>query len=168
MSEKESTAKSTRVSDVVGPVIVFGLVIGAWYALSLAILPEAKRFLLPTPHRVVREGFLVWSAGEQRGLKPILLSLWDSVKIAIIGLSLTIVIGIALWQRVPAMIGSALDKKIAGIKERLKLSPDQESYWPGVEKALRAIARKPKGHDFVIDRRHTGPAVPRHMSVTGG
>ena len=29
-----------------------------------------------------------------------------------------------------------------GIKERLKLSPDQESYWPGVEKALRAIARK--------------------------
>ena len=31
-----------------------------------------------------------------------------------------------------------------------------------------AIARKPKGHDFVIDRRHSGPAVPRHMSVTGG
>ncbi len=31
-----------------------------------------------------------------------------------------------------------------------------------------AIARKPKGHDFIIDRRHTGPAVPRHMSVTGG
>jgi len=31
-----------------------------------------------------------------------------------------------------------------------------------------AIARKPKGHDFVIDRRHRGAAVPRHMSVTGG
>ncbi len=31
-----------------------------------------------------------------------------------------------------------------------------------------AIGRKPKGHDFVIDRRHSGPAVPRHMSVTGG
>jgi cyclic pyranopterin phosphate synthase len=31
-----------------------------------------------------------------------------------------------------------------------------------------AIARKPKGHDFLIDRRHQGPAVPRHMSVTGG
>jgi cyclic pyranopterin phosphate synthase len=31
-----------------------------------------------------------------------------------------------------------------------------------------AIARKPKGHDFIIDRRHTAPAVPRHMSVTGG
>jgi cyclic pyranopterin phosphate synthase len=31
-----------------------------------------------------------------------------------------------------------------------------------------AIGRKPKGHDFIIDRRHTGAAVPRHMSVTGG
>ncbi len=31
-----------------------------------------------------------------------------------------------------------------------------------------AIARKPKGHDFIIDRNHQGPAVGRHMSVTGG
>jgi cyclic pyranopterin phosphate synthase len=31
-----------------------------------------------------------------------------------------------------------------------------------------AIARKPKGHDFVIDRRSRRPAVARHMSVTGG
>lgn len=33
---------------------------------------------------------------------------------------------------------------------------------------IDAIARKPKGHDFVIDRRNNGPAVSRHMSVTGG
>jgi len=31
-----------------------------------------------------------------------------------------------------------------------------------------AIVRKPKGHDFVIDRRRSSPAVARHMSVTGG
>ena len=31
-----------------------------------------------------------------------------------------------------------------------------------------AIARKPKGHDFIIDRRRAAPAVSRHMSVTGG
>ena len=31
-----------------------------------------------------------------------------------------------------------------------------------------AIARKPKGHDFIIDRRHTQPALERHMSLTGG
>jgi cyclic pyranopterin phosphate synthase len=38
-----------------------------------------------------------------------------------------------------------------------------------LEKAIRAaIARKPKGHDFIIDRRHGEVSVPRHMSVTGG
>jgi cyclic pyranopterin phosphate synthase len=31
-----------------------------------------------------------------------------------------------------------------------------------------AIARKPKGHDFMIDRRHSAPAVARAMSMTGG
>jgi len=31
-----------------------------------------------------------------------------------------------------------------------------------------AISRKPKGHDFVIDRERNQPAVSRHMSVTGG
>jgi GTP 3',8-cyclase len=45
---------------------------------------------------------------------------------------------------------------------------------PGVDDAALlqaihgAIARKPKGHDFVIDRRNNRPAVARHMSVTGG
>jgi hypothetical protein len=34
------------------------------------------------------------------------------------------------------------DAQIAGIKERLRLSSAQESYWPAVESALRAIARK--------------------------
>ena len=31
-----------------------------------------------------------------------------------------------------------------------------------------AILRKPKGHDFIIDRDHQRPAVGRHMSMTGG
>ena len=38
-----------------------------------------------------------------------------------------------------------------------------------LQAAMReAISRKPRGHDFIIDRRHTQPAVARHMSVTGG
>ena len=38
-----------------------------------------------------------------------------------------------------------------------------------LDDAIRAaIARKPKGHDFVIDRRDEKPALGRHMSVTGG
>jgi cyclic pyranopterin phosphate synthase len=43
----------------------------------------------------------------------------------------------------------------------------------GNDTALRnaideAIARKPKGHDFIIDRRSALPALTRHMNVTGG
>ena len=37
-----------------------------------------------------------------------------------------------------------------------------------IEAINEAISRKPKGHDFIIDRRATSPAVERHMSVTGG
>jgi cyclic pyranopterin phosphate synthase len=33
---------------------------------------------------------------------------------------------------------------------------------------FEAIARKPKGHDFIIDRRQAKPSMRRHMSVTGG
>ncbi len=39
----------------------------------------------------------------------------------------------------------------------------------GLHSAIReAISRKPKGHDFIIDRAQQRPAVGRHMSVTGG
>ncbi len=38
-----------------------------------------------------------------------------------------------------------------------------------LQQAIRAaIALKPRGHDFVIDRRHNRPAIARHMNVTGG
>jgi cyclic pyranopterin phosphate synthase len=38
-----------------------------------------------------------------------------------------------------------------------------------LQEAIReAISRKPKGHDFIIDRSGRAPAVARHMSVTGG
>jgi GTP 3',8-cyclase len=43
-----------------------------------------------------------------------------------------------------------------------------ESDQPLEDAIDEAIGRKPKGHDFVIDRDHNGPAVGRHMSVTGG
>ena len=90
--------KRDRVSfaDYLGPILVFMAFIGAWYLLSSVVLPEQKRFLLPTPHKVVTDGFFVWHSGERRGLQPILLSLWDSAKIALLGLGITIVIGMSL------------------------------------------------------------------------
>jgi hypothetical protein len=50
----------------------------------------------------------------------------------------------AAVARPPAQKSYALlsDAQIAGIKDRLKLTPDQEYYWPGIENALRAVSRK--------------------------
>ncbi|MGF1561222.1 MAG: GTP 3',8-cyclase MoaA [Geminicoccaceae bacterium] len=43
-----------------------------------------------------------------------------------------------------------------------------ESNEPLKAAIAEAIGRKPKGHDFVIERPGAAPAVRRHMSVTGG
>ena len=85
-----------KISDYIGPIITFILFIGVWYLVSNVILPPQKRFLLPTPHKVIEDGFLVWRTGERRGLQPILISLWDSAKIALMGLAITIVVGTSL------------------------------------------------------------------------
>jgi cyclic pyranopterin phosphate synthase len=53
----------------------------------------------------------------------------------------------------------------ADLKTPLRASADDGLLEQAID---AAILRKPKGHDFVIDRRTQAPAVPRHMSVTGG
>jgi len=82
--------------DIAGPGVVFALFVGIWYLLSLSLLPPQKRFLLPPPHEVITDGFLVWRTGERRGLQPILASVWNSAQIALIGLVITIVVGMGL------------------------------------------------------------------------
>ena len=45
---------------------------------------------------MINEGFLVWRTGERRGFQPILVSVWDTAKVALIGLAITIVVGMFL------------------------------------------------------------------------
>ncbi len=51
------------------------------------------------------------------------------------------------------------------LRKPLRASPDNDLLAAAID---RAIGQKPKGHDFIIDRRHNRPSVSRHMSVTGG
>jgi cyclic pyranopterin phosphate synthase len=51
------------------------------------------------------------------------------------------------------------------LRKPLRASADDELLFAAID---RAISLKPKGHDFIIDRRHNRPSVNRHMSVTGG
>jgi GTP 3',8-cyclase len=53
----------------------------------------------------------------------------------------------------------------ADLRAPLRASPDDAVLDRAID---AAIARKPKGHDFVIDRRRPEPALERHMSLTGG
>ena len=53
----------------------------------------------------------------------------------------------------------------ADLRTPLRASNDDALLLEAID---RAIARKPKGHDFIIDRRHGNPALARPMSLTGG
>ncbi|MBV8700996.1 GTP 3',8-cyclase MoaA [Bradyrhizobium sp.] len=53
----------------------------------------------------------------------------------------------------------------ADLRKPLRASADNDLLAAAID---RAIGLKPKGHDFIIDRRHNRPSVSRHMSVTGG
>ena len=53
----------------------------------------------------------------------------------------------------------------ADLRKPLRASEGNDLLFAAIDEA---ISRKPKGHDFVIDRRHRRPALARHMSVTGG
>ena len=53
----------------------------------------------------------------------------------------------------------------ADLRAPIRASADDALLYRAMEEA---ISRKPKGHDFVIDRRQPRAAVGRHMSVTGG
>jgi cyclic pyranopterin phosphate synthase len=53
----------------------------------------------------------------------------------------------------------------ADLRKPLRASDSDDMLDAAIDEA---IARKPKGHDFIIDRRHRAPALDRHMSVTGG
>ena len=53
----------------------------------------------------------------------------------------------------------------ADLRAPLRASSDEAVIDAAIDEA---IGRKPKGHDFIIDRRHNRPAVARQMSLTGG
>jgi NitT/TauT family transport system permease protein len=84
--------KWRRLAGAVLPPIALGAVIlGAWYAISYGLLEERRRFLLRPPHQVVQKGFLDWDTFSE-----ILRGLWSSTRVALIGLTIAIVLGMFL------------------------------------------------------------------------
>ncbi|MBG6098062.1 ABC transporter permease [Nocardioides luteus] len=69
---------------------------GLWYLVTYVILSEDKRFLLPPPHQVFGE-----TLGRPEVMQPMLAALWQSVQVALAGLVISVVIGMA-WAMVMA------------------------------------------------------------------
>jgi NitT/TauT family transport system permease protein len=79
------------VGGSIVPPLMFGLMlVGIWYFVSYVLLEPRQQFLLEPPHRVVQVGFANWD-----NFSDILAGLWSSTKVALIGLSISIVFGIS-------------------------------------------------------------------------
>ena len=76
---------------ILPPIVLGSGFVGIWYLLSYGLLEPRRRFLLRPPHEVVQVGFLDWD-----NFSDILESLWSSTKVAMIGLTIAICIGLIL------------------------------------------------------------------------
>jgi NitT/TauT family transport system permease protein len=80
-----------KIRIVLPPITVFLVFIGLWYVVTFFVLAEDRRWLLPPPHEVVAEGFFV---GET--VAEILEGLWQSTKVAFMGLTLAFLVGFSM------------------------------------------------------------------------
>jgi NitT/TauT family transport system permease protein len=79
-----------RLPSWVPPVIVFIVILAIWYFVSYVLLDPARSFLVPAPHVVVEQGFL-----DPKILGDIMEALGRSASVALTGLALAIIIGVA-------------------------------------------------------------------------
>ncbi|HWC68724.1 MAG TPA: ABC transporter permease [Acidimicrobiales bacterium] len=79
-----------RPADLIGPLVVFAAFVGLWY-LGNALMSDNRKFLLPTPHKVIDRSFL---KAEFRA--ELFEALWLSAKVAFIGLAIAIVLGMGI------------------------------------------------------------------------
>jgi NitT/TauT family transport system permease protein len=81
-----------QLAAFVVPPIALGVVVMAfWYGISYGLLEEQRRFLLRPPHQVIQKGFLDWATFSE-----ILSGLWSSTRVALIGLTIAIALGLFL------------------------------------------------------------------------
>ena len=81
-----------RIAAVVlPPLVLVAVFVGFWYFVSRVWMSERRRFLVPPPDEVVRRGFFEWD-----NLHELLDALWSSVRVAGIGLAISVVLGVAL------------------------------------------------------------------------
>ncbi len=106
--EDEAGAPITRVVPVrqpgdgllgrfLPPIIMLAVFIGIWYLYSTLAFEQAfqRRNALPYPHEVIQDGFLpLWDS--RQGTREILGYMWPTVKVTLLGLAISIVVGVLI------------------------------------------------------------------------
>lgn len=87
-----SLSRAARGAGARGLPILLALVgiIALWYLVSYVFLSESRRFLLPPPHQVITE-----TIGNPQIVGPMLQALGQTTSVALVGLGLAVVIGMA-------------------------------------------------------------------------
>ncbi|WP_037496633.1 ABC transporter permease [Solirubrobacter soli] len=80
-----------RARQALPPALLFAAIVGIWFFVSYVLLEPRRRFLLPPPQDVIRIGFL-----DGDNLSEILDGLVQSIAVAVVGLSIATVLGLAL------------------------------------------------------------------------
>jgi NitT/TauT family transport system permease protein len=73
------------------PLAMLAVFVGLAYLVSYVILSPGRRWLLPPPHEIVKNGFL-----DGRNLRQQLTALWDTAQVSIVGLLIAFAIGVAV------------------------------------------------------------------------
>lgn len=93
-----AAARSTSLfSKIWPPVLTFAGFLGVWYGYSAVRFDIAARRIntLPFPHEVIRDGFMpLWD--ERNGLRPILEYLWPTLKVTLVGLAVSVIVGMLI------------------------------------------------------------------------
>ena len=87
----EGARREGLASLLLPPFLLGAVLVGLWYFISYVLLDESKRFLLQPPHLVWRNGL-----GKSEVLTEMLEALWASTKVAMLGLAIAMLIGIAV------------------------------------------------------------------------
>jgi NitT/TauT family transport system permease protein len=86
---------ASRLDAVWPPLVLGGVFISVWYAVTYLVLDERRRFLLPPPHAVIADGFFGQTRRGEATLSVLFDALQRTALIAAVGLAIAIVLGVA-------------------------------------------------------------------------
>jgi NitT/TauT family transport system permease protein len=85
-------SRAQRIAGaVIPPLVLVAALVGVWYFISYRVLDARRRFLLRPLHEVVDVGFR-----DAANRNEIVRALWSSIKVAALGLSISIVVGVLI------------------------------------------------------------------------